>query len=375
MAKSIYDIITRDKGIKDRDSLSSYLVQTDLPTEFISTNVVALNLLFSGQVNGGIPKGKLSMISAPSMLGKSFIAMSVAKSAQKKGMTVVIIDTERAFSFKLAEGLGLDTSKEKLVVLQENRIEEVKSIVMTICDKLTLEEKRNTLFLIDSWGTLVTSKAIKDSLTGNDVVDMTEAKKKNQLANIILNTQATYLVVNHVYDNTGGFGDPLVIPGGRRIIFNCDSIVLGTSRAKDKNSKKEISGHIITAQTYKSRNSKEHSKLKFRIKNTGGLDVFFGILPDAIEGKFVEKTTKGKSTAYVRTHIEGDEPALETEIYNSKWWKTVFMDTTFKQYLEDKYTFEDKFDITDENKEMEEVMETATTATPTPTTTKKTKKK
>jgi len=358
MAKSIYDIIQKDKGIKDRNALGSYLIDHDLPTEFISTNVIALNLLFSGRVNGGIPKGKISMISAPSMLGKSFVGMSIAKSAQKKGMNVVIIDTERAFSFKLAKGLGIDTSKEKLVVLQENSIEEVKSIIMTICDNLTVEERRNTLFLMDSWGTLVTSKTIKDALTGNDVSDMTESKKKNALANIILNTQATFFVINHVYDNTGGFGDPLKIPGGRRIVFNSDAIVLGMSRAKDKDKKKEISGHIISATTFKSRTSKEHSKLKFRIKNSGGLDVFYGILDDAIEHGVVEKTKKGNSTAFVRTHIEGDEPVLETEIYNSAFWKPVFKDTDFKDYLEKKYTFESKFDITEAEEEMDEVMST-----------------
>jgi len=366
MTKSIYDIISKDKGIKDRNALSSYLIDHDLPLEFISTNVISLNLLFSGRVNGGIPKGKISMISAPSMLGKSFVGLSILKSAQKLGMNTIIIDTERAFSFKLAKGLGIDTSKEKLVVLQENSIEEIKSIVMTICDNLSIEERRNTFFLVDSWGTLVTSKTIKDALTGNDVSDMTESKKKNALSNILLNTQATFFVINHVYDNTGGFGDPLKIPGGRRIIFNSDSIVLGMSRAKDKNSD-VIDGHIISATTYKSRTSKELSKLKFRIKNSGGLDVFYGILDDAIEGGYIEKTKKGKSTAYIRTHIKDDDPIIEKNIYNSAFWIPVFKETNIKQYLESKYTFESKFDITESEKELEDVMSV--------TETKKAKKK
>ncbi|MFW6219532.1 MAG: hypothetical protein ACOC33_01560 [bacterium] len=355
MTKSIYDIIQKDKGIKDRSSLSSYIIDHDLPLEFISTNVISLNLLFSGKVNGGIPKGKISMISAPSMLGKSFVGLSILKSAQRLGMNTIIIDTERAFSFKLAKGLGIDTSKEKLVVLQENSIENIKSIIMTICDNLSIEERRNTFFLIDSWGTLVTSKTIKDALTGNDVSDMTESKKKNALANILLNTQASFFVINHVYDNTGGFGDPLKIPGGRRIIFNSDSIVLGTSRAKDKNAK-SIDGHIISAMTYKSRNSKELSKLQFRIKNSGGLDVFYGILDDAIEGGFVEKTTKGKSTAYIRPHIKDDEPIIEKKIYTSDFWTPIFKQTDIKKYLESKYTFENKFDITESEKDLDDVM-------------------
>ena len=108
--------------------------------------------------------------------------------------------------------------------------------------------------VIDSWGTLVTSKSISDGLEGKDIKDMTLSQKKNQLSNIILNTKATFFIVNHVYDNTGGFGDPMQIPGGRRIMFNSDSVVLCMSRSKDKDKQnKELVGHIISGQTFKSR--------------------------------------------------------------------------------------------------------------------------
>lgn len=340
--KNLYEIILKDKETKDSPSLSSYLFTEDEKIEFLSTNVIPLNLLYSGRVDGGIPIGRISMISAPSMLGKSFVAYGLVKNAQRRGMQVCIIDTERAFNFSFAQSIGIDISPEKLVVLQESSIEDVQGIIVTICDEIPKSERKNVLFVIDSWGSLVTSKTVDNARKGNDAADFTIPKKKNNLANIILNQRATFFVVNHVYDNTGGMGDTLKIPGGRRIGFNSEAILLGRSMAKEKDSNKNITGHIVTAETYKSRWSKMNSKIQFRIKVEGGLDIFYGILPDAIEAGVVEKPTVGY---YSRPCVENDKKFRESEIYNSDFWLPVFKETNFKEWLENKYTYKTPIDI------------------------------
>jgi RecA/RadA recombinase len=346
--KSLYDIVLKDKETKDSPALSSYLFKEDEKTHFLSTNVITLNLLFSGRVSGGIPIGRISMISAPSMLGKSFIAYGLVKNAQKKGMQVCIIDTERAFSFHFAQSIGIDISPDKLVVLQENSIEEVAGIIMTICKEIPKEERKNVLFVLDSWGSLVTSKTLENALEGNDAADFTIPKKKNNLSNIILNTKATFFVVNHIYDNVGGMGDTIKIPGGRKIEFNSEAIILGRSRAKEKKSASDntIIGYIITAETYKSRWSKQNSKLQFRIKVEGGLDIFYGIIDDAIEAGVVEKPSVG---FYSRPCIPNDKKFRENEIYNSEFWLPIFKETEFEKWLEQKYTYNSPIDISKED--------------------------
>jgi len=346
--RSIYDIVLKDKETKDSPALSSYLFKEDEKIDFLSTNVISLNLLFSGRVDGGIPKGRISMISAPSMMGKSFIAYGLVKNAQKKGMQVCIIDTERAFSFQFAQAIGIDINPDKLVVLQENSIEDVMGIIMTICKEIPKGERKNILFIIDSWGSLVTSKTLDNALVGNDAADFTIPKKKNNLANIILNTKATYFIANHVYDNVGGMGDLISIPGGRKIVFNSECVVLGKSRAKEKKSASDptIIGHVITAETYKSRWSKEKSKLQFRIKTDGGLDIFYGILDDALEAGVVENSKPG---SYCRPNFDKNESIKEANIYNSEFWLPVFKETNFKEWLENKYTFSSPLDISKES--------------------------
>jgi len=340
--KNLYEIILKDKETKDSPALSSYLFTEDEKIDFLSTNVISLNLLYSGRIDGGIPIGRISMISAPSMLGKSFVAYGLVKNAQKNGMQVCIIDTERAFNFSFAQSIGIDISPEKLVVLQENSIEDVQGIIVTICDEIPKSERKNILFVIDSWGSLVTSKTVDNARSGNDAADFTIPKKKNNLANIMINQRATFFVVNHVYDNTGGMGDTLKIPGGRKIEFNSEAIVLGRSMAKEKDAKKNITGYIVTAETYKSRWSKMNSRIQFRIKVEGGLDIFYGILPDALEAGVVEKPTVGY---YTRTCVENDKKHRESEIYNSDFWLPVFKDTEFKNWLEKKYTYKTPIDI------------------------------
>lgn len=352
--KSLYEIIVKDKETKNSPALSTYLYTKDEPVEFLSTNVISLNLLFNGRINGGIPIGKISMISAPSMLGKSSVAYGLAKNAQKRGMQVCIIDTERAFNFEYANRMGINTDSSKLVVLQENSVEEVTGIIVTICNEVPREVRKNILFIIDSWGSMVTSKTLKDAESGNDVADMTVAKKKNSLANIMINTRATFFVVNHVYDNTGGMGDPLKIPGGQKILFNSDSVVLGKSRAKDKNSSGDILGHIVTAETHKSRFSKEKSKLHFRIKHNGGLDVFYGILDDALECGVVTKPVQGK---YTRLCVEKDKNWHEKNIYCSEFWLPIFKQTNFSKWLEEKYTFDkQELDIVKNEEYLDEII-------------------
>jgi len=340
---NLMDIINKDKGSKDRESMSAFYHQSDKATEFLDTNVITLNLAISGRVRGGIPRGKVTMMSAPSQSGKSFVGMSIIKSAQKEGMSVVIVDTERSFSFKMAQGMGIDTDPKKLAVFQENGIEKIKSLILAIVDEVPKDQRDNILIVLDSWGTLVTSKSVADGLTGNDVMDMTEAKKKNNLANMLLNTGATIFVVNHVYDNVGqAFGDPLTIPGGRRLYFVSEAVVLGMSRAKEKNSDKAITGIIISAIAKKSRYSKEDAKFQFRIKRSGGLDMFYGLLDFAVEGGYVEKP---KNSYYSRPHIADDVPTKDDKIYNIEFWKPIFKDTDFVSYLETKFQYSYDYDV------------------------------
>jgi len=315
------------------------LEKTDEKQEFINSGALVLNILFSGRLNGGIPVGKISQIAAPSSLGKSFVGLKVAKNAQKKSedWIVIYIDTEMAFDFDFAESVGIDLSR--LLVVQSNRIEDVQQQVMAFNDDMDKEERKKVLIVIDSWGGLVTSKTVKDATTGNDAADFTVAKKKNTFAKLLTGMGMTIFVVNQVYDTMNQY-DPLAIGGGRGLYFASSSIVLGSSkaRAKDTASSTEVTGALILATTKKSRFCKELSKLRYLIKYDGGIDPYYGILEDALEGGFITKPTMGY---YSRANVPDDKKWREKQINENpkEFWDTVIKDTDFPTYIESKYTF------------------------------------
>ena len=172
------------------------ILKDEKEQEFISTGVGTLNILFGGAVDRGIPKGKISMIAADSSLGKSIISLKIAKNAQKKGMNIILFDTEKAYSKDTAKSIGIDL--EKIIVIQKTSLEEVTTQFMNIMKEIE-DEKDNYLFIIDSWNALVSSKTVDDATSGKDVVDMTTAKKKNSFAKLLLNSDATVFVVNQIY--------------------------------------------------------------------------------------------------------------------------------------------------------------------------------
>jgi hypothetical protein len=93
------------KIMKD-EKFNLNILDRDEKPEYISSGVLTVNLMASGKITGGFPKGKISQIAAPSTLGKSFIGLSTLKNAQKMGMDCIIIDSEKAFDFNWATNIG-----------------------------------------------------------------------------------------------------------------------------------------------------------------------------------------------------------------------------------------------------------------------------
>lgn len=322
-------------------------LKQDEKVDFISTGVFTLNLLFGGSIRNGIPVGKVSMMAAPPQLGKSLIGLILAKNAQKKGLFVVPIITEKSFNFDVAKSIGLDISEKKMSPpIVSNSIEEITHTIVKMTDGLTKAERRELFFLFDSWGTLVDSKTMGDALEGKDVANMAESKKFNKLAKIILNTDSTFFIINHVYANIGGYGDPYAIPGGTKVIFACDCVVMGSSKAKSVDEDDELNGAIVSCKTVKSRFSRERSALKFKIKWDSGPSKFFGLLDQALEGKYIIKPKNG---CYSRPCVENDKEWKEHEMVTADFWFPVFKNTDFEQYLENKFSFKNtKFELSTE---------------------------
>lgn len=332
----LYKKIMGLKGMKAKLYTEEDFAEETKPECFLDCGTITGNLLMSGKVTGAFPLGKMSSIYGDSKMGKSFLLYQAMLYAQKVlKMTVVLLDAEFAWNYSWAKKLGLDV--ENLIVIQENKIEEVQKIYVNMTEDLTKEEKKKLFFGLDSLNALVTSHIMDIAREGGAQVDMSITKKKNNLTKLMNGSGVTTIVLNHCYTAVGAFVGGNVAAGGKGITYFCSSVMELVSKKKDRDGD-EISGSIITARTDKSRFGKENSKLKFRIKNEGGLCRYYGLLDDALEGKYVIAPTQGY---YSRPSVEGDKKWRESQIYNGDFWLPIFTNTDFRDYLESKYSYKD----------------------------------
>lgn len=276
------------------------------------------------------------------------IGYSVLKSAYDSGMDCFIVDTENATNYDVLTSLGVNM--DEVGVFKTNRIPELKQILAKLSKGLTREEARNVFVLFDSWGPIVEEQVMEKAEEASSAVNMSSAKFKNELANVLLACNFTTLVLNHVYASLQMYGDKFEIPGGKRLFFNSDAIMLASSAAKEKDKENNILGKVITAQVKKGRGAKEFVKTKYLILHNGGISPYYGLLDEAMACGEVYKPKPGY---YARTNFDTDKETgecnnmwREEELYCPEFWIPIYQTETFRHYVEAKFAFEDQELIT-----------------------------
>jgi len=207
------------------------IIQTEVrEKKFISTGVYLLNAALSADMlGGGIQHGKIFTVAGDSGTGKSFIALSIARHAQKSGMGVIYIDTE--YSIELADlpKYGVDNSPEKFKLINGNKVEEINILLTQLLDSLKEEKvKRGDiepfLIVLDSVGQMSSNKEKEDLISGNIKVDMTRAKALAAMFRSI-NIDLGYLgipmvVCNHVYLEQGSMYPQEIFKGGKALVYS-----------------------------------------------------------------------------------------------------------------------------------------------------------
>ena len=116
---------------KDHGARVAYNLAVDeSPTHvdrWVSTGCQQLDYIVSGKPNGGLPVGRIVEIFGPPSIGKSHIAIQIARATQAADGIVVYIDTENATSVENLGLLGVDITK-RFVYVDTHCTEEVLSI-------------------------------------------------------------------------------------------------------------------------------------------------------------------------------------------------------------------------------------------------------
>jgi RecA/RadA recombinase len=217
----------------------------------------------------GIPCGRVTTLAGAPGAGKSFLALSVCREAQKAGYVPVYLDSEGAQDVNSVAKLGVDT--KKFMIKQVNTISEISTFVLNLCTKLEAipqENRDKIIIVLDSLGNLTSNKEAEDILNATGKRDMTKQQEIKALFRVCATPLAKlhipFIVISHIYQTQDLFSKQ-VVSGGSGINYNSSVTLMlnaaklnGADKDNDKaaeNAKGELmkTGVIVTARPEKSR--------------------------------------------------------------------------------------------------------------------------
>jgi len=231
------------------------------PSEWIHSGSYALNAAMSGSLLRGYPNNKIICIAGDPKSGKSYLALSAAREAQKMGYFVWMFETENAPDAERFENQGVD--KTMLRLSQPESVFSIQSSFMKYSEELLALKKAGKeipkiLIVIDSLTGLNSSKQLRDALEGKDTTDMgTKAREIKEMLNMMSlrcgKLSIPIIMTAHIYEKDMYTFKERKVSGGNGILF-LSSIVIWVRKRMDRNKEtKENLGIFVDIDVVESR--------------------------------------------------------------------------------------------------------------------------
>ena len=333
---------------KEQGSRVAYnLAYDESPTHvkrWISTGSKQLDYIVSNRRDGGLPEGRIVEIFGPPSIGKSHIAIQIARTTQQMGGIVVYIDTENATSVENLRLLGVDISK-RFVYVDTHCTEEVLSIAESTIMKARAMEKDVPITII--WDSVAASspKAELDGTYEQNSIGLQAraiSKGMRKITGVIGQTNTLFVILNQIRTKIGVmFGDPTTTPGGKAIPFHSSvRIKLGAGQQiKDKD--KEVIGINVSAKTIKNKVSAPFRTANFEIHFGKGIrehEQVFDLLrkngPAQINKKEIEISGTGAWKKLTVVDVDTGELTIEKKFYKADFID-VWRDSDYSGYIDD----------------------------------------
>jgi RecA/RadA recombinase len=266
------------------DEYTKLAADIDDTETYVDTGSFILNALVSGSISGGVSGNKITAIAGESSTGKTFFSLAVVKNFLDTNPDAYCLyfDTEAAVNKSLLVSRGIDLNR--FVVINVVTIEQFRQKALQAVDiylKISEDERKPCMFVLDSLGMLSTEKEIRDALDDKQVRDMTKSQLvKGAFRMLTLKlgqANIPLLVTNHTYDVIGSYVPTKEMGGGSGLKYAASTIIY-LSKKKEKDGT-EVVGNLIKAKTHKSRLSKENKDVTIRLfYDHRGLDRYYGLL-------------------------------------------------------------------------------------------------
>jgi RecA/RadA recombinase len=328
------DKLQKNSRIKETAVLSKSKLFSD--KDMVTTPVPMINVALSGDPDGGLTSG-LTVLAGPSKHFKTSFGLLMAAAYLDKYEDAILLfyDSEFGSPQQYFKSFGIDTSR-----VLHSPITNVEELKFDLINQLeNIERNDKVIIMIDSIGNLASIKELTDAMNEKSVADMSRAKALKSLFRMttpyLTMRDIPLIAVNHTYQEIGLF-PRAVVSGGTGIYYSSDNIwIIGRQQEKKGT---EIMGYNFVINVEKSRFVREKSKIPISVTWEGGMETYSGLLDVAMEGGYVVKPTMGwySKVDKVTGEIE-DKKVRQAETLKESFWKPIFANTDFKEFLKRKY--------------------------------------
>lgn len=333
---------------KEHGSKIAYNLSVDeSPTnikQWIPTGSRQLDYLVANRRGGGIPEGRIIEIFGPPSIGKSHIAIQLARSVQEMGGIAVYIDTENATSIENLRRLGVDVSK-RFVFVETACTEEVFKIAEnTIKKTKAISADVPVLIIWDSVAASTPKAELEGDYDKNAIGLQARAISKGmrKITQIIGAENITFVCLNQTRTKIGVmYGDPTTTPGGMAIPFHSSvRIKLGAGQQL-KNKDGDIIGINVSAKTIKNKVGPPFRTCNFEIHFGLGIkehEQLFDTLRRA--GSYIDNDIEvivggtGSWKTFTVTNVKTGEQLHSKKFYKNEF-NTILNNPDYKSYLDD----------------------------------------
>lgn len=265
----------------------------DKPREFVHSGNLALDCIVSGKYDGtgGIPIGAIVELAGRSQTGKTLIAAKVGAEFQKRGGYVFFNDAECTYDVIASSNIGLDHTNiaddGTFYYDRINIIEEFGNAAIEFCHLVHEDHPELPICIIlDSLGVMRSAAEAEQGLEYEDFgrrAKQTKLMLRNMLP-IMAETNATFIIVNHVYMTMAAMGPKETTGGGLATDYNTTLRIM-FHKAKKYPDNKSPEGVIMKAKVVKSKLNyeKEGQTCEFSVSWKDGPLKYTGLLPLLVE--------------------------------------------------------------------------------------------
>jgi recombination protein RecA len=186
-------------------------VERYLDAGVISTGSLSLDVSLG---IGGIPRGVFTEIVGPESIGKTTIALSLAKHALDQGVNVLYLDAERTLDLQYARAIIGDFDDDTLTIASPETAEEIFEVA-----EEGIVSGAFGVIILDSLGALAPEKELEDDLVDANVALLarllTKWLRRNSFK--VKRHNVAFIFLNQVRDNIGSYIRSYVSPGGNAL--------------------------------------------------------------------------------------------------------------------------------------------------------------